>query len=218
MLYRLWLKRILFSTRNLFQFSSLFSLFGLILAVAALSTALLVIDGFSAGLKRAIWDISGHVMILSEEPLPEEVFHKKLAVYKNKINRRRDFLSFEGLILKGKNFKGALFEGLDTDRLKNSRFEKRLVKGALKQNSLIVGKALAKDLNIAIGSRVLVVVPHKQRNFLPFFQKTKKLSSGRHCQFWPAQFKFPLCAHADQFGPVFKAAKGKCFRQPALAK
>ena len=218
MLYRLWLKRILFSTRNLFQFSSLFSLFGLILAVAALSTALLVIDGFSAGLKRAIWDISGHVMILSEEPLPEEVFHKKLAVYKNKINRRRDFLSFEGLILKGKNFKGALFEGLDTDRLKNSRFEKRLVKGALKQNSLIVGKALAKDLNIAIGSRVLVVVPHKQRNSSRFFRKQKSFQVAGIANFGRHSLNSRLCAHADQFGPVFKAAKGKCFRQPALAK
>lgn len=186
MFYRLWLKRVLFSTRNLFQFSSLFSLFGLILAVAALSTALLVIDGFSAGLKRAIWDISGHVMILSEEPLPKEIFHKKLAAYKHKIHRQQDFLSFEGLILNGKDFKGAFFEGSNTELLKNSRFKKRLLAGTLKPNSLIVGKTLAKDLNIKVGSRVLVVVPKKSRHTSHFSRKQKKFSVsgianfGRH--------------------------------------
>ena len=154
--------------------------------MAALSTALLVMDGFSAGLKRAIWDISGHIMVLSEKPLPKEVFQKKLAAYKNEITQQRDFLSFEGLILNSGSFKGALFEGLDIHLLKNSHLETRLLEGAVRNNSLIVGKTLARELNIKVGSRVLVVVPQKNTHFAPLSRKQKRfpvsgiLNFGRH--------------------------------------
>lgn len=162
MFYKLWLKRVLFSTRNLFQFSSLFSLFGLILGVASLTTALLVVEGFSTGLKRAIWDISGHVIVLSETPLSKKNFQEKIKPHQSAIKNQIDFLSFEGLILKSGNFKGALFEGVDINGLqKNARLKNRLIKGSLfgGEDFLIVGSALANELNLQHGSLVSVVAP-----------------------------------------------------------
>ena len=162
MFYRLWLKRVLFPPRNLFQFSSLFSLFGLALGVASLTTALLVVEGFSTGLKRAIWDINGQVVVMSEEKVSSEILQDKIKLYKNQIKNRIDFLSFEGLILKDGSFKGALFEGVDMDALKkNPFFVKRLIQGSLPEgeNFVIVGKSLAEDLNLQIASPVPVIVP-----------------------------------------------------------
>ena len=52
--YWLWLKRVLFSSKTLFQFSALFSLFGLVLAVAVLTVAILTVNGFSSGLEKTL--------------------------------------------------------------------------------------------------------------------------------------------------------------------
>ena len=176
MFYRLWLKRVLLSPHNLFQFGSLFSLFGLALGVASLTTALLVVEGFSAGLKRAIWDISGQVIILAEERgVSKEILSERIKPYKNQIENRIDFLSFEGLILKDGKFKGALFNGMDKAGLKkNSRFLKRITHGALpeREDFIIVGKGLAEDLKLQVGSRVPVVVPGPE-NSTGFSRKKK---------------------------------------------
>lgn len=186
MFYKLWLKRVLFSTRNLFQFSSLFSLFGLIVGVASLTTALLVVEGFSTGLKRAIWDISGHVIVLSETPFSKKNFQEKIKLHKNTVKNQIDFLSFEGLILKSGNFKGALFEGVDIEGLKkNTRLNSRLVKGSLfgKKDFLIVGSALANELNLQPGSLVSVVVPKSGPRFSrkqKMFTVSAIVDFGRH--------------------------------------
>lgn len=186
MFYKLWLKRVLCSTRNLFQFSSLFSLFSLILGVASLTTALLVVEGFSTGLKRAIWDISGHVIVLSETPLLKRNFQEKIKSHKNAVKNQIDFLSFEGLILKEGNFKGALFEGVDIKGLKkNTRLKNRLIKGSLfkKKDFLIVGSTLASELNLQPNSLVSVVVPQSGTRFSrkqKMFTVSAIVDFGRH--------------------------------------
>ena len=175
MFYRLWLKRVLFSPRNLFQFSSLFSLFGLVLGVASLTTALLVVEGFSTGLKRSIWDISGHVIVLSDEALSRKTFKKKIQTYNRQIKNHMDFLSFEGLVLKDGNFKGVLLEGIEiTELKKNPYFVNRFVQGSLSESedSLIVGSSLAAELNLQIGSEVLVVTAGPENS--SGFSRTQK--------------------------------------------
>ena len=188
MFYRLWLKRVLFSPRNLFQFSSLFSLFGLVLGVASLTTALLVVEGFSTGLKRSIWDISGHVIVLSDEALSRKTFEKKIQTYNRQIKNRIDFLSFEGLVLKDGNFKGVLLEGIEiTELKKNPYFINRFVQGGLSESedSLIVGSSLAEELNLQIGSKVLVVTAGPENSYgFSRIQKTFTVGAianfGRH--------------------------------------
>ena len=168
MFYRLWIKRVLLSSGRLFQLSARFSLLSLILGVAALTTAILTVEGFSNGLKRAVQDISGHILILTNEPVPQEAFNEILQAYASKIQNRTDFLAFEGLILKDGAFKGALFEGADFASLRNNpRFLARLVQGALpppsldSSPSLIAGLALSKELQLSVGSSVIVAAPHQ---------------------------------------------------------
>lgn len=159
--YWLWLKRLLFSSRTLFQFSSVFSLVGLILAVAILTVALLVINGFSSGLEQTLVDKQGHLRILSEKPVSESEILEKIQVYQDSFSNQALFFSFEGLLLHGGDFKGVFFEAIQNDKLKTFSFlRNRILEGHLnsKQPFVVLGLTLARELNLSPGSKVLVVV------------------------------------------------------------
>ena len=131
--YLLWAKRSLFSLRTVFQFSALFSLFGLLLSVACLTLVILVVEGFSSALENSLISRQGHIRVLADKPIPKKHILQDIAPYQNKILRQIPFAGFEGLIVKGDRFKGGLFESLEDKSLKSSSFLKnRLLKGGLK--------------------------------------------------------------------------------------
>ena len=160
--YILWLKRVLFSSRIVFQFSSLFSLFGLVLAVSALTVAILSVNGFSSGLEKTIIDKQGHLRIQSESPALKKDLLENLADYQEEFFQQTVFfLSFEALIVGGRSFKGAFFEAIEDEKLKKLSFLKeRMIEGGLDFSSpfVILGSELAKELNLALGSEVSVIV------------------------------------------------------------
>ena len=81
--YWLWLKRVLFSSKTIFQFSALFSLFGLVLAVASLTVALLAFNGFSSGLEKALVEKQGHLRIQTASPIAPEKILEDIEGYKD---------------------------------------------------------------------------------------------------------------------------------------
>ena len=161
-LYRLWLKRVLFSAQTLFQFSSLFSLFGLILAVASLTVALIAFSLFSSSLESVIIDRQGHTSFLSQEPISQQEFIEALREYEDYIQKQAFFLLFEGLIVKDQSFKGVFFEALEDHKLREPSFLKnRLLEGSrdqLSKNSVLLGTQLAKKLDLSVGSSVSLIV------------------------------------------------------------
>ena len=167
-LYSLWLKRILFSSQTLFQFSSLFSLFGLVLAVASLTVALLAINGFSAGLEMILVNRQGHVLVKPSIPASKEDIWEDLSFYKKDIKKELFFFSFEALLVKENSFKGVLFEAIEDDKLKELSFLKNnLIEGSLdlsqkkdlkSPSHLFIGSELAKILNLSVGSKVSAVI------------------------------------------------------------
>ncbi|MGI9549453.1 MAG: ABC transporter permease [Bdellovibrionales bacterium] len=177
MFYWIWLKRVLLSPRNIFQFSTIFSLLSLILGVASLTTAVLAINGFSLGLEKAIVDMSGHIIVSSENHTTQEEIFEKLSPYDRFIKYKLSFLSSEALMLHSKNFKAVLIEGIEDSQLIRHKFlKKRLLKGSFKnfQNGLIVGKSLSEELNLKVGSSASLVISdasdfyfsRKPKNFL----------------------------------------------------
>ena len=172
--YSLWLKRVLFSTKTVFQFSSLFSLFGLVLAVAVLTIAVLAVNSFSSGLEKTIIDKQGHLRILSaNNPLKEDLLDITTD-YKDLLDQQVAFLSFEALIIKGSSFKGVFFEAIEDEKLKKLSFlKKRLSEAHLDFSTpfVVLGAELAKELNVSVGSEVSVIVSQgshlsrKQANF-----------------------------------------------------
>ena len=175
MLYLLWLKRVLLSPKNIFEASAVFSAAGLSLAAAALTTALLVVNGFTASLEKAIVDRSGRLSVLSDGFAAREELERALLPHQDLIREQAAFLSFEGIILRGGKFKGAFFEGADEEHLKNSSFlRRRILKGEIsgKKPFVIIGRALAKELKADIGSPVSVVMAADRKS--PFFSRKQK--------------------------------------------
>ena len=159
--YILWLKRILFSTKTVFQFSSLFSLFGLILAVAVLTVAVLAVNGFSSSLEKITVDKQGHLRIFSSDYVFEEDLLEITADYKGLLDKQASFLSFQALIVKDQSFKGAYFEAIEDEKLQSFSFLKRQLPSAQLDFSspfVILGSELAKELNLSVGSEVSVIV------------------------------------------------------------
>lgn len=169
MFYRLWLKRIIFSPKDVFQVTSLFSVFGLILGVAVLTVALLTVNGFSKSLQKVIVDRNGHLLFLSETERPLHNFSKKLANYQSSIRQVVPFLSFAGLASNSRELKGVIFEGLDFQAFSSDlTIQRRIIKGRVDlQNSpsfVLLGRFLAEDLKADVGDLIqaVFVKPSKQ--------------------------------------------------------
>lgn len=199
--YTLWLRRVLFSSQTLFQFSSLFSLFGLVLAVACLTVALLAINGFSAGLEKILVNRQGHILVQPLAPLSKEEILEELSFYRGSIEKELFFFSFEALLVKDGSFKGVLIEAIEDDKIQELSFLKTgLLEGSLsvpsekhgflKNNldgslkSLFAGSELAKTLNLSAGSQVSVVMAGSED---PLFSRRRAdftvravLDFGRH--------------------------------------
>ena len=159
--YILWLKRVLFSAKTVFQFSSLFSLFGLVLAVAVLTVVALAVNGFSSGLEKTIIDKQGHLRVLSDKKVLAEDLLEAAADYKELLDKQLFFLSFEALIIKGQVFKAVFFEAIEDEKLRDFSFlQSRIIDGQMNFSVpfIVLGSELAKELNLSIGSEVSVVV------------------------------------------------------------
>ena len=180
MFYWLWLKRVLLAPRNIFQFSTLFSLFSLILGVASLTTAVLAINGFSLGLEKAIVDMSGHVIIHSEENKNQEQVLDDISSYDHLIKNKISFLSSEGLILHSKKFKGLFIEGVEDSELMSSQFlQNRILTGEIKNSKdfLIIGKSLAGELHLDIGSSAPLIISGDAGSYFSRKQKIFKIGA-----------------------------------------
>ena len=159
--YILWLKRVLFSTKSVFQFSSLFSLFSLILAVAVLTVAVTAVNGFSSGLEKILIDKQGHLRIESDSPVLKDNLWAEVADYKDSFDESVFFLSFSALVIHERSFKGVVFEAIEDEKLKSLSFVKnRIIKGRLDFSSpfVVLGSELAKELEVSVGSDVSVIV------------------------------------------------------------
>ena len=196
--YWLWLKRVLFSPKTIFQFSSLFSLVGLILAVASLTVALLVVNGFSAGLEKTVIDRQGHLRLQSKSGIPREKLLEDLSAYEEFSADQALFLSFEGLILKGSRFKGVFFEAIQDEKLRSFSFLKNhILKGNLESREafVVLGSDLAEELKLSVGSTVSVLV--SQPEDFHFSRKQARFKVGAIADFGRHEFNsylvfFPL--------------------------
>jgi len=183
--YTLWLRKLLFSSQTLFQFSSLFSLFGLVLAVASLTVALLAINGFSAGLENILINRQGHNLVQPEFPSRKEEILGELSFYRESIDKELFFFSFEALLVKDSSFKGVFFEAIEDDKIKELSFLKNnLLEGSLERSeeSLFIGSELAKILKLSVGSKLSAVITGETlfSRKRASFQVGALLDFGRH--------------------------------------
>ena len=150
---------------------SLSAVFSLTLSVAILTLAVLCVNGFYYGLKQVIIQHHGHVTLRSFENKPKASIIKDLNSYKARFSQIQPFINFQGLILSKSQFKGMIFEGVDS------------TKWATHQG-LIIGVSLAQEMDLQPGSFVQIVTTGGKMNVFSAKKTKIKVQSvvdfGKH--------------------------------------
>lgn len=146
---------------------------GVMLGVMALIIVLAVMTGFEEDLKEKILGTNAHVVVV-RNGAPMENYHQvmeKLKGFKGVI-AATPFIYNQVMLSSGKNVSGVVLRGIDaqTDRLVTG-LSKSVVEGAIDRlepqmgdgrdalPGLLLGKELAKHLNLFVGDKVNVISP-----------------------------------------------------------
>lgn len=146
---------------------------GVTLGVMALIVVLAVMTGFEADLKEKILGTNAHIVLIKSSA-PMNDYHQVMEKLKGVegIVATTPFIYNQVMLSTGKNVSGVVLRGVDvqSDRLV-TRLSKSLVEGSMDKldprlgdgsnalPGLIIGKELAKHLNIFLGDRINVISP-----------------------------------------------------------
>ncbi len=146
---------------------------GVTLGVMALIVVLAVMTGFEDDLKEKILGTNAHIVVIRSGS-PMENYHPvmdKLKGFKG-VEAATPFIYNQVMLSSGKNVSGVVLRGIDvaTDR-QVTRLSKTVVEGSIDRldpsmgegadmtPGLLLGKELAKHLNLFLGDRVNVISP-----------------------------------------------------------
>ncbi len=158
---------------------TLISTAGVALGVMALIIVLAVMTGFELDLKEKILGTNAHIVVMKSGSSIEDYgsLMQKLAKYEGVI-AATPFIYNQVMLASGKNVSGVVLRGIDPESdMKVTNLHKAMISGklsallpepgsiALSKSSepelpgLIIGKELARNLNLFVGDRVNVVSP-----------------------------------------------------------
>ncbi|AHZ84044.1 ABC transporter permease [Bdellovibrio bacteriovorus] len=164
-----WLSwRLLFSRKTMFGGSAPLALLGLVLGVAALVASMAVMSGFENTLKTAMAEVSGHAQVVKRSRFPDDWKELEERIRKAEptlVNTSR-FVFIEAVLANKGQISGVLIQGVDTQRVNEVlNFKRRVLSGTDDLNVAsdvplaLVGKNLAKKMNLNVGDTFRVVVP-----------------------------------------------------------
>ena len=146
---------------------------GVMLGVMALIIVLAVMTGFEEDLKEKILGTNAHVVVVRNDA-PMENYRQvmqKLKGFKG-VTAATPFIYNQVMLSSGKNVSGVVLRGIDvsTDRLVTGlsksvvegsldRLEPKMDEGLDASPGLLLGKELAKHLNLVVGDKVNVISP-----------------------------------------------------------
>ncbi len=135
---------------------SIFSFLGIMLGVAILIIVMSVMNGFRTDLTNKILGFNPHIIINPYDTKIEDKFLNNLKKkYKNfKIKK---FYSGEGVVITNDLAKGIIIKGADNESSSVQFLKKNIKEGDFKNfknGNIILGKELAIDLNLEIGSKL----------------------------------------------------------------
>jgi len=146
---------------------------GVMLGVMALIIVLAVMTGFEEDLKEKILGTNAHVVVVRNGAPMEDyrLVMKKLMGFKG-VTAATPFIYNQVMLSSGKNVSGVVLRGIDasTDRLVTGlsksvvegtidRLEPKMGEGSDTLPGLLLGKELAKHLNLSVGDKVNVISP-----------------------------------------------------------
>ncbi len=152
----------------MFGGSAPLALLGLVLGVAALVASMAVMSGFENTLKTAMAEVSGHAQVVKRSRFPDDWKELEERIRKAEptlVNTSR-FVFIEAVLANKGQISGVLIQGVDTQRVNEVlNFKRRVLSGTDDLNVAsdvplaLVGKNLAKKMNLNVGDTFRVVVP-----------------------------------------------------------
>lgn len=164
--------KLLFTRKFILEGSTPLSLLGLILGVACLLVSMAVMSGFEATLKKTMTDITGHIQVVDKsrsKPFWKD-FENELKTIEPKVDSSTRFVYIESLLASKGQIVGILLQGVDGDRYKNIiNLDQRIIEGTNdvatiqegdeKISQVLIGKGIARRLQIKVGERINIIVP-----------------------------------------------------------
>ncbi|MEE6249137.1 MAG: ABC transporter permease [Bdellovibrionota bacterium] len=142
--------------------SSKLSIAGLIIGVGVLLAAMAVVEGFQKTIKDSVIDLSGHIVLIKRG-----TYLSGIDELKKKINNTipkytaSPFIHAEAMLPHNGQVRGIMVQGMAKDGVRAPSLKKRLIKGKWPSSTehILIGKELAKQMDIKIGDTLKVVVP-----------------------------------------------------------
>ena len=152
---------------NLVSFMSAIAIGGLALGVALLLTVLSIMNGFDHEMRRNVLGIVPHISLRGETALPQADWLALQANLESKagIVSASPLIEMRAVIATGAGNRGVMANGIDPEReAENSAIDRFMLAGGLgtlaeKPWGIVLGEALARELEVAVGDPVRLYSP-----------------------------------------------------------
>ena len=177
----IWIRRLVFSSKEILKLENFVSLLGLSLAVMCLSVTMVIISSYETTLKNTLISHTGHITLISKkkkESISKIIQETKLPY----IQEVFPFVSVEALAVSEGKVSGILLEAFSEERQKMN-LKHRLIQGQFspKPFSAVVGLKFSENMNLKIGSEFYAAVAHSSgRTHLKKFSVSGILDLGRY--------------------------------------
>jgi lipoprotein-releasing system permease protein len=174
-------KRFLFSKKSEGYVSifSWFSIIGISLGVAAIIIVMSVMNGFRSNLTERLLGVNSHLNLYS---FNGKINLEEINALKTNLNSRdyeQLFPSIEtqGLVINNKISRGVIIRGYENLNFDHYLYDQIITKklNSINFNQIIIGDALAKDLNLQIGDKLKLAIPKTDKSLLGDIPRFKTL-------------------------------------------
>ena len=154
-----------FSQRSFIAQVSSLAIFGLALSTAVLIIVLSVVNGFERELQTRLFGIMPHVTLRARSVQEEDAAQLEILRALPGVEGAASYLQGPVLLANNTNVRGALLTGIDPQGYGEvSALERFVDSGALdtlksSRFGILLGKGLARELNVQAGGQVTVVLP-----------------------------------------------------------
>ncbi|MCK5306084.1 MAG: ABC transporter permease [Candidatus Omnitrophica bacterium] len=147
---------------------TIFSVLGVAVGVMALIIVLAVMSGFDNDLREKIVGVNPQVYVQAAEGItfPYEVIKEIKDI--EHVVAASPFIEGQALLFKNKYAQGVMMRGINSQlEPEVTRLREYLIAGYLPEaeNSILVGKELARTFNLGVGSIITVVSPVKEKKY-----------------------------------------------------
>ena len=174
-------RRFLFSkkTEGYVSIFSWFSIIGISLGVAAIIIVMSVMNGFRSNLIERLIGVNSHINVYSFNQKIENAEIIKITKQLELEDYKELFSSIEtqGLIISDNSSKGVIMRAYDKISADHYLYQRTITKKFLEIsfNEIIIGDALAKELNLQIGDEIKIAIPKTDTSLLGNIPRFKTL-------------------------------------------